>query len=462
LLFNTATLAREGIVATKERTTRAIARALLVVSIALVTAAPRPVPIKLDPHQQRKNLARATALLQSNQPLKVNAYYACILNDRAQGLSLAQAQDDCLARLQQDATQKSENPLDVLGLGAKQFFDPSKIVADCSPGSSKVSDSYGWQQTPGWGGYSWGGKPNDYYGYDQAKSKELKDKAIQEAKAADQRFSDAEAKADALLAASNAANKAVENDKKTGDAKKAAADTKKAADAKQAYDQAYKDAQRAGSDSQIADEKARQDPNQKPQNNNRPVGGDSPCETALQEAREILFECNRTDWKSADCRELWARFNSCPDPAQIMVDPDQGYVCGKPIDKAALKAAWIARCEQLKRFGPDGNPCQPPQLDPSGRFGNGVAGPICGDPQAYVLPGSRECYRVIEVRPFGELDLQQLIVWGLNKFGGPIIILNRNPPSPEPTGGPGGGGSPTGGEGSGSPGIGGLQPWPPN
>ena len=52
------------------------ARALLVLGIALITAVPRPVR-DLEPQ-------------------------ACILNDRAQGLSLAQAQEDCLIRLQKD------------------------------------------------------------------------------------------------------------------------------------------------------------------------------------------------------------------------------------------------------------------------------------------------------------------------------------------------------------------------
>ena len=87
--------------ATKKRIASVTARALLAVGLALVVAAPRPVR-DLEPQQQRKNVARATELLQSNQPLKVNAYYACILNDRAQGLSLAQAQEDCLIRLQKD------------------------------------------------------------------------------------------------------------------------------------------------------------------------------------------------------------------------------------------------------------------------------------------------------------------------------------------------------------------------
>jgi hypothetical protein len=95
-------------------------------------------------------------VLQSNQPLKINAYYACILNDRAQGLSLAQAQDDCLIRLQKDTTKRSDNPLDALGLAAKPFFDPAKIVANCTAGNSRVSQSSGYQPTPGWGEYTWG------------------------------------------------------------------------------------------------------------------------------------------------------------------------------------------------------------------------------------------------------------------------------------------------------------------
>jgi hypothetical protein len=36
---------------------------------------------------------------------------ACILNDRAQGLSLAQAQEDCLIRLQKDGNAGTLCPL---------------------------------------------------------------------------------------------------------------------------------------------------------------------------------------------------------------------------------------------------------------------------------------------------------------------------------------------------------------
>lgn len=172
-------------------------------------------------------------------------------------------------------------------------------------------------------------------------------------------------------------------------------------------------------------------------------GGQSACTEALQKARELLFECNRTEWKSYECRQLQAKMNNCPDPALIMVDPEQGYTCGQKPDPATLKAAvdaWMLRCEELKRFDPSGpNPCEPPQIDPSGLIGNGKIGDVCNDPRAYVDPDNNDCVATLTITPpFGEPNLKQIAVWGLNKLGGPIIVL---PPkgggdSPEPGPGP--------------------------
>jgi hypothetical protein len=164
----------------------------------------------------------------------------------------------------------------------------------------------------------------------------------------------------------------------------------------------------------------------------------SACEQALQGAREILSECNRNGWKSSQCQQLQAKMYGCPDPTQIFVDPDAGYVCGGKVDaktKEALKKAWIARCEELKRgVGPEANPCEPPVIDESGRHFKGRIGDVCNDPHAYILPQSEECVATF-VMPTHGTDLQKLLVFGINKFGGSIWVLPPRP-NPEPGGGP--------------------------
>lgn len=119
--------------------------------------------------------------------------------------------------------------------------------------------------------------------------------------------------------------------------------------------------------------------------------------------------------------------NNCPDPALILVDPEQGYTCGsKPDAKTleALKEAWVARCQELKRFDPSGpNPCEPPTFDGSQPIGHGRIGDVCNDPAAYITPENNDCVATFQIKPFGEVNLQQIAVWGLNKLGGPIIVL---------------------------------------
>ena len=189
-------------------------------------------------------------------------------------------------------------------------------------------------------------------------------------------------------------------------------------------------------------EDAEADPNEKAPKVARGVRGDSPCDQALQSAQELLRECHRTQWKDFRCQQLQARMSGCPDPALILVDPDQGYSCGAKVDPEAVKNAWVAKCEQRVKFGPDGpNPCEPPMIDGSGRFGQGKMGDICGNPYAQTDPDRDECSTVTIGKQFGEIDIQELIVVFLNKFGGPLVVIPTNPyppprPGPDPRPGP--------------------------
>jgi hypothetical protein len=110
-------------------------------------------------------------------------------------------------------------------------------------------------------------------------------------------------------------------------------DPKNKADAAQKKEEAEK------ADAEALTDPAKEEPpvQPKPKFNTRPVGpGEGPCEQALQTAREILGEIQRTGWRSPDCQSLFAKMKACPDPALIYVDPDSGYWLGSAIPVALL------------------------------------------------------------------------------------------------------------------------------
>lgn len=77
----------------------------------------------------------------------------------------------------------------------------------------------------------------------------------------------------------------------------------------------------------------------------------------------------------------------CPDPTYAYIDPEQGYACGATVDPAVVvKAA--------------------------------------------------SCIAELEVDSFGQTDIQSLIVFGMNVFGGPTVVLPRRDPVPPRPGPP--------------------------
>ena len=393
---------------------------LLCTTCAVPPSRPRP-PVK--PDDTALNL-----LLNKNSPFAEDSLYSCLLNLYYQGFSLDQARDECATKLLKDDNKQGiETPTGRVGPGSEKYFDPSKVTASCNSGNPKVGqNSSGYKTWPGHGDYTWGGDPRNFYGLTPKQSFEQKEKAVKEYEKANKEFMDAADKADKARDELNQA-------KKTGD-KEA---IKKA---QEKYDDLYRKAQGKAAEAQQKGKDANADPNKKPKGNSRTVGGETPCEQALQGAREFLYECNRTQWKSAECKQLQAKMNGCPDPTMILVDPEQGYACGDKIDKEALKNAWVARCEELKRFGPGGdNPCLPPTIDNPGRSIKGKVGDIVcrGDPRAYIDPGSTSCQTELKLPALGQVDIQKIIVYGLNKLGGPVVVIpSRDPKPPKPGPGP--------------------------
>jgi hypothetical protein len=364
-----------------------------------------------------------------------NTWIACITNYYAQGIPLTQARDLCAVKLG-DLAKKgfgfdSAGPVQV---GKNDMFDPAKVTAACASADSRIgqgrsketnsanpelkkaSDIKGFEGTTligggeGYGYWTYGGKgkidPEDgkaYRGLSKEQSEGQKKEAME--------------KADALLKEKQKLEGAVRAEK----------DPQKKA---QLQDQLKKKAEEWSA----AHKKAYEDPNKREPGTSHPAGNEATaCDEALQAARETLYECNRTGWKSAGCKSLEAKLHGCPQPELIYVDPDAGYACDPKVDPEALKDAWVAHCEELRR-GVDGqNPCVKPDVDESGRLiaGQHVRSDLCNDPAALVDPEQNSCIAALVVpRPFGEPSVHQLVVFGLNKFGGPVVVLTRKDPEP--------------------------------
>lgn len=391
--------------------------------------------------------AQANSQLANGGQTAKDIYYACLLNGLAQGLPLAQIKDECAVKLGRTATNGLPGA-DVPERGVIEIplkpktepFDPSKITAACEAGDGNISQQKQTHsdkpvmyrgsdvggtvikvknsQMEGYGYGTYGGygttDPDDnvpYQGLSKEESMNQKAEAIKEAKEALEKYQKAQ----------DAANKEQDPDKK----KQLQAEADKL---HKAWNEKH--------------EKAVEDPNKKPKGSTHVSQDPSECEQALEYARELLYECHRTQWGSASCKDLQAKMSHCPDPTQVYVDPEAGYSCVEKIDTETLVNTWVASCEQLKRFDPSGggSPCRPPTLDGSGRYaGRDATDALCKSaPDTYVTPdvgGGTICLRTIEIKPFGEPDFQKMIVWGLDKFGGPIVVIGTKdpkPPSPKP------------------------------
>lgn len=394
----------------------------------------KPMPAKVS------SLRHASMLLAYGDPVAQPAYLACVQDAVKQGFAPQTAALDCATNLMEDVAQ---------GLGgetipgfdeAANHFDPGSIVAACASGDPAVSQtgSTNWKKEPvhqyAWstvqpdkiildmdknpvseyGNFSFGGDPSKgvdkdggslekgedvyhYQGMSPEESKKAKEESVGKAEAAKAEWKDAEAAAKA--------------DPKNKDKQD------KAGKAFLKY--------------LTASEEASKDPNLKPHSNSRTVGDSSVCEEVMQTAREMLRECNRNGWKSSGCQVLHARMHGCPNPTQILIDPDAGYVCAAEIDPKAVADAAQMRCEQLTTPGPDGGtPCVPPKVSENGGYIDGEeSGDVCADPRAYVDPESGICVRQMELHPFGQPDINGIIQICLGKFGGPVInIPTTNPP----------------------------------
>lgn len=374
---------------------------------------------------RNEKLVRANTILLSVGPQAEGSLRHCFVDGYLQGLSMDEVAELCATELIEDESKGfGDGPL-VSTIGKENFFDPTKVTAACAMGDASIAgapNSSGWQIVPGYGGFSWGGNQQTQYQYDKQTAERLKQEAIERSKQADEEFNK-------LEALEEAAEKELKDAEKTGD-KQAIEDAKKK------HDEAYQKASEAAQKAIAASEEAKEDPNTKPVPNTR-VASESPCNDALTAAREILRECHRTNWQASECQKIESKANGCADRTRILADPEHGYSCSKLVpDAKTLTDAWTAACESRKKFGPDTNPCVPPSFDEARGTGSGPVQDICKDPNVYINPESNDCRATLVIQGFGEVDLQQIAVWGMNKIGGPIIVLPPRDSDPPPLPGP--------------------------
>lgn len=386
----------------------------------------------------RPSPQQVQSILTRGGPFAESSFYSCLLSGYYQGLPLGRLQAKCETDLAIDADKGfggGGGDFGSLGPGPDAWFDPASVSTACNSGNPTYAGPDGSRRHvdffPGgkggidYGYNTWGGKDscNDsgcYEGLSEEESDALKEAAIQAARDA--------------IADAKAANDAANKDPDDAEKKKAAAE---------AVEKAQK-----------AIEEAKKDPNKKKPLNvsdgttpsdgttgettGRPSGqGASACDEALRAAREILRECQRVGWKGGRCEQLKARMHGCADPMISFIDPESGYTCGEPMDAEALKDAYVARCRQVTRPDPDGpDPCVPPSFESSGRYAHqGPGEDMCNSLIAIVDPESPQCLVTVSIPRHGR-TLQEVLLVGLNKIGGPIVVLPTRDPHPSPNPGP--------------------------
>ncbi len=374
------------------------------------------------------------AVVARHGPPAQDALYACLLSEYAQGISVQDAADDCASKLLQNGDKGYAGDSGGggggggLSGGGGSAYDPGAIVAACSAGNPKLSSGPLGEYRPSsvynapdatmngmelWGKGTYGGAGSydddghPYKGLTEKESKFEKLLAIMNANLA---YDQWQAKQEKANQETDPAKKKQLQD----EADKLHAE----------YDEAFKDAFK---DPNVCDKPPCKGV---PANASSPAAGeDSVCSQMLQAARELLAECNRSAWSTYACQQLKARMSGCPDPALIYVDPDSGYSCGSRIDAEAVKNAWIKRCQQLAKYGPDGgDPCIAPAVDGLGRFISGNSAGICRSPFAYLDPDSGACAATMKIDNFGKPDSKAILLWALDKLGGPIFVIPSSPP----------------------------------
>jgi hypothetical protein len=403
-------------------------------------------------HRLKPSPSSVATAFATGGPYAKDSMYACLLDAYHQGISLQQALVICQANMLEDADKGWGNdPWAAVGMPKPNpsTYDPRKVTMACNTGDPRKGAGKGggeplqegcigkcqWVTPNQFEGerFTYGGKGQEggfgtnehggvgvivYKGLTEEQATKEKQQALDAEARATKEYQDLVAKQTKELQAQGKKAEDWEKDPAMKAAREAAA--KKVDD---------------------TSKKANEDPNAEVKGGiSRPSAEGSACEMALRGAREFLRECNRSGWKSNECQTLLAKMKGCPEPAYIYVDPDSGYACGVKADMETLLEAWRQQCEKLKRPNPGGpNPCDPPRVEGNGRMlverENGGTD-ICKSLVAHIDPESPECAGTVTVQRFGEPNISELLVFGLNKLGGPTFVIPVGPGDTPPFPGP--------------------------
>jgi hypothetical protein len=377
--------------------------------------------------------AHATAMkVLAKEPVNEGAFAACLFRLYAQGLGIKLAQQRCEIELPKLAGPPG-TPLpggQVSASGGIGLRCPGTLAGPAAR-SEAYGRSYADPRKPGvdFGGYSWGGSGEvkrdgewfEWKGLSESESLKRKTEAVERFLAADRAV--AQAKQEVI----NAFNEKSAADK-SGDPnriKQADENLKKALDANEEANDDWHDAL----------DKAKADPNKAYPKVSHP---DPNADTCGADMLVFLRECDRVDWKSPQCVQLKAQLKNCVDPALIYPDPlDGGVHCGEELaTPEEVAAAAEKKCHERVLYGPDvEDPCsiQPRKGRPESRemelkgyvLDSDGKPSLCGSPIAHVTEDS--CVVTLSVTTFGHRTIEDVLLWGVDKLGGPIFILPADP-----------------------------------
>ncbi|MCI0451594.1 MAG: hypothetical protein L0Z51_04270 [Candidatus Latescibacteria bacterium] len=155
-------------------------------------------------------------------------------------------------------------------------------------------------------------------------------------------------------------------------------------------------------------------------------------QSLCQRVSEFIGECNRDGWQSPDCKVFLDKLNGCLD--RTVADPaDPAEPCSiEPVDPEKAEEVFLLHCWGLRNPVPGEDPCTRTisglAMEYKIRTGGGGLDP-CDDP--YVRHTGEDCYPTFTLVKFGEVDINELQKWGLEKLGGPVFIIPK--PAPDPS-----------------------------
>jgi len=148
-------------------------------------------------------------------------------------------------------------------------------------------------------------------------------------------------------------------------------------------------------------------------------------------AARFVAECNRVLWKSSICMSFLAMINHCSDPTITNPNPMDVEVFGCAVlaDSNATKKARVLVCTPTTQPVPGEDPCKLLETEATViRYGfrTGDTSNPCNDPRGYVLEDG--CVSSFTLTSFGARDAGNIIQWGQEHLGGPVVVVPESRP----------------------------------